>query len=869
MQIRQSATLQRHLRTGSREAQRAGIFPLMHEIAFVSMLGDGNSHARQILGAFLKDWEVYQMGVRIERECSKAANEHKDVPATDPRKIVSEIIEGIENARLAAGGAEGGVSNTGHFLLWLLTQRDSVCAQTLELYDVTLEKVVEQLTNLPDSEDIYIDVEAIEKFVNDKLVQHRKQQQQHVADESAGDEGDEEDYSSGGAATKTKTRKGSKSMIEQFAVNLTQRARNGEIDPVVGRTREIERLVQILGRRKKNNPVLIGEPGVGKSAIVEGLALRMASRETPYALRGKEIYSLDVTSLVAGTKYRGEFEERIKKLLDELTANRNVILFIDEIHTIVGAGSTQGSLDTANILKPALARGELQCIGATTLDEYRENIEKDGALERRFQKILVEPATRDETLHILENIKGSYERHHGVQYTQAALRACVDLSDRYITDRHLPDKAIDALDEAGAKARLAAMPEPKSLRDLERDIQAALAERQAAVAASDFDAASRLRLRVLSLRAKLEEAREDWRAEVEANRPVIGVEHIEEIIASMTGIPVERASQDEKARLGAMNDHLSGRVIGQDTAVEKVVKSIQRSRAGLKDPNKPIGVFMFVGPTGVGKTHLAKELSRWMFDRPDALIRIDMSEYSEKHNVSRMIGSPPGYVGYNEGGQLTEAVRRQPYAVVLFDEIEKAHPDVFNIMLQIFDDGQLTDGNGRKVDFRNTVIIMTSNVGSRTIARKAPVVGYNTSNKESIQVADTASNYRGALETAFAPEFINRIDDIVVFNTLRMEDVERIVDLELGGLFDRARKLGFKMRVSAKAKKHLAALGYEPRYGVRSLKRTILDNVEEPLATMIVSGEVGDGDTVTIGVRGEQIELVRKIPRARVLLPTG
>ena len=851
MQIKQSGTLQRHLRAGSREAQRTGILSLMPEIAFISVLKDTHSHAGHVLARLLKDWEIYQIGVRIERDSAKVAAGKKD--AVDPRKVVGDIIEGIEKTRLALGGSEGGAANTGHFLIWVLENRGLISSRVLELYGITADKVMEQLAELPENEDLYIDVEAIEKYVNDKLAQYSSDQ---LADAVFEEEEDMEE--GGGTATKTKTRKGKKSMIEQFAVNMTRAAREGEIDPVIGRGREIERLVQILGRRKKNNPVLIGEPGVGKSAIVEGLALRVASNEAPSCLRGKEIYSLDVASLVAGTKYRGEFEQRIKELLKELTGNKNIILFIDEIHTIVGAGSTQGSLDTANILKPALARGELQCIGATTLDEYRENIESDGALERRFQKIIVEPTTREETLQILENIKANYEAHHSVKYTPEALRACVDLTERYVTDRCFPDKAIDAMDEAGSKARLTSAPEPPAIRDLEKSIQDAITERQKAMAEVDYDGAARARLKVLSLRAKLDEYRTAWQRGIEENPAVIGAEHIEEVITSMTGVPVERVSQGEKKRLGSMHGHLSGRVIGQNEAVGKVVKSIQRSRAGLKDPNKPIGVFMFVGPTGVGKTHLTKELSKWMFDRPDALIRIDMSEYSEKHNVSRMIGSPPGYVGYNEGGQLTEAVRRQPYAVVLFDEIEKAHPDVFNVMLQIFDDGQLTDGSGRKVDFRNTVIIMTSNVGSRTIAKKRTAVGYGTSNKAAIDSANTVSHYRTALDTVFAPEFINRIDDIVVFNTLSQEDVERIVGLELGYLSERAAKMGYRMKVSAKARKQLAAMGYEPRYGVRSLKRTILDHVEEPLAQMIVSGELNDGDTVNIGCRDGKIELLKK-----------
>jgi ATP-dependent Clp protease ATP-binding subunit ClpC len=772
MQIQQSERLEQHLRAASRQAQMMGSIALMPEIAILSILRDGESFGARIVSNLLKDWEMEQVVLRLERDIQNTAKRLSQ-PLLDPRRVVAGIIEGVEHARAAAMGNSRGAASTGHLLLWAVGNRDLIAKRILELYGIDVQHVLAELAILPTDED-------------------GKHQFPDFNEEDEGDMFDD----GGGAPTKVRTRKAaSKSMIDKYASNLTRAARNGDIDPVVGRTREIDRLVQILGRRKKNNPVLIGEPGVGKTAVVEGLALRMASNDAPVSLRGKEIYSLDVASLVAGTKYRGEFEQRIKELLSELTANPNAILFIDEIHTIVGAGSTQGSLDTANILKPALARGELQCIGATTLDEYRENIEADGALERRFQKILVEPSSRTETLEILTNIKPVYERHHSVHYTEEALAACVDLSERYITDRHLPDKAIDIMDEAGSRASLGGVTQ-------------------------------------------------------------VGTAQIEAVVTSMTGIPVERISQNEKERLGSMNESLSGRVIGQSEAVGKVVRSIQRSRAGLKNPNKPIGVFMFVGPTGVGKTHLTKELAKWMFLRPDALVRIDMSEYSEKHNVSRMIGSPPGYVGYNEGGQLTEAVRRQPYAVVLFDEIEKAHPDVFNIMLQIFDDGQLTDGNGRKVDFRNTVIIMTSNVGSRSLAQKAPAVGYRKSDDDA---PDTGGHYRAALAQTFAPEFINRIDDIVVFNTLSAADVEQIVSLELDELAARAMSLGVKLSTTVCARKRLAEMGYDPRYGVRALKRTILDTVEEPLAALLIAGEVSE---VQVECAKEGIKLVPKIPKA-------
>jgi len=585
---------------------------------------------------------------------------------------------------------------------------------------------------------------------------------------------------------------------------------------------------------------------VGKSAIVEGLALRIAAGDVPYTIAGKRLYSLDVSSLVAGTKFRGEFEERMQQLLDELRKADDTIIFIDEIHTIVGAGSTQGSLDTANILKPALARGELQTIGATTLDEYRENIEKDSALERRFQRVLVEPTSCEETLQILRNIAPRYEAHHKVRYTDEALEACVTLTNRYITDRFFPDKAIDVLDEAGSRMHLQTAREPDTLREMEAALASTCEERREAVRQLVYEKAAAARLRELALRSKLDESRAEWQRSLESHPAEIRAEHIAQVITSATGIPIERITTGELGRLRGLKDYLAGRVIGQDAAVEKVALSIQRSRAGLKDENRPIGVFLFVGPTGVGKTLLAKELSKWLFDERRGLIRIDMSEYGEKHNVSRLIGSPPGYVGYGEGGQLTEAVRRQPYAVVLFDEIEKAHPEVFNAMLQIFDEGHLTDGSGRKVDFRNTVIIMTSNVGSRAAVQRAVQVGYSTSSKTVVEQAAPQIEYRKALERTFAPEFLNRIDDIIVFRTLTLEDVERIVELELRRLLARTQRLGYKVEISAEAKRRLAVMGYEARYGVRSLKRTLLDNVEEPLSTLIIEGRVNEGAKVKI-----------------------
>ena len=602
-------------------------------------------------------------------------------------------------------------------------------------------------------------------------------------------------------------------------------------------------MVHILSRRKKNNPILVGEAGVGKSAIVEGLALRIASCDVPVALQRKRIFSLDVASLVAGTKYRGEFEERMQQLLDELRGADDVIVFIDEIHTIVGAGSTQGSLDTANILKPVLARSEVQIIGATTLDEFRDNIEKDAALERRFQKIVVEPTTASQTLEILRRIAPHYEQHHNVRYSDEALSACVALSERYITDRHFPDKAIDIMDEVGARA--GADEGEEAVRQTMQQLQATTRKRNEALAALAYDTLATIRLQEIALKARLEEQLSNRTRTLERQPHIVRASDVERAVATMTGIPAERLSHGESERLRTLADHLHRRVVGQSAAVDSLSRALLRSRAGLKDANRPIGVFLFVGPTGVGKTLLAKELSRWLFDERRGLIRLDMSEYGERHNVARLIGSPPGYVGYGEGGQLTEAVRRQPYAVVLLDEIEKAHPDVFNIMLQIFDEGHLTDGAGRRVDFRNTVIILTSNVGSRTAAHSS-TLGYQTLSSERSAEKTGAEIYHKALESHFAPEFLGRIDDVVCFNELSTEDVEQIVALELAEIFSRARALGYNVDITPEARRELATTGYDADYGVRSLRRTLTKLVEEPLSMLIVDGQLLSGSNVIV-----------------------
>lgn len=642
-------------------------------------------------------------------------------------------------------------------------------------------------------------------------------------------------------------------LIDKFGVDITLLARQGKIDPVIGRDAEIERVIQILSRRRKNNPILIGEAGVGKSAIVEGLARRIASGDVPSTIAQKRIFSLDVSSLIAGTKFRGEFEERMQQLLDELRQETQTILFIDEIHTIVGAGATQGSLDTANILKPALARGELQTIGTTTLDEYRENIEQDSALERRFQKVMVEPTSAEQTLEILHRIAPHYEQYHNVSYSKEALQACVSLTKRYIAERHFPDKAIDVMDEAGAKSRLVSDIIPESIRLTEQELEFVKQERHNAIENLIYEKAAIARLKEIALKSRLDEQRQAWKRELRQNPIRIEAKDIEQVVTSITGIPAERISGGEAQRLRGLEEYLSHRVVGQQQAVKSIAKSLIRSRVGLKDENRPIGVFLFVGPTGVGKTLLAKELSKWLFDQKRGLIRIDMSEYSQKHNVARLIGSPPGYVGYGEGGQLSEAVRRRPYSVVLFDEIEKAHADIFNTMLQIFDEGRLTDGSGREVNFKNTVIILTSNIGSRAVAERSVQVGYNTSSKQSNTSLTPRHEYDKALEATFAPEFLNRIDDIVYFRTLTLEDVEQIIDLELENLLARARNMGLEVDISPEARRLLASMGYESKYGVRALRRTLIDKVEEPLSALIIEQDLGLGANIEVVSEEEQI----------------
>ena len=641
-------------------------------------------------------------------------------------------------------------------------------------------------------------------------------------------------------------------VLNKFGNDITQAAEEGKLDPVVGRDHEIERLIQILSRRKKNNPVLIGEPGVGKSAIVEGLALRIKQRQVSRLLYDKRVISLDMAAVVAGTKYRGQFEERIKAILDELKKNKDIILFIDELHNIVGAGSSTGTMDAANLLKPALARGDLQCIGATTLDEYRKSIEKDGALERRFQKVIVEQTSPEETLQILQNIKANYENHHNVSFTDAALAACVKLTQRYVSDRSFPDKAIDALDEAGARVHMANVNAPQSLIALEEKISETTVLKLKAAQAQQFEAAAKYRDEIHQMETALVQQKHDWEIELRNHRETVDADKIAEVVAMMTGVPVQRIAQSESARLLDMKAELQRDIVGQDEAIAKIVKAIQRNRVGLKDPNRPIGTFMFLGPTGVGKTHLAKKLAEFLFDSKDALIRVDMSEYMEKFTVSRLTGAPPGYVGYEEGGQLTEKVRRRPYSVILLDEIEKAHPDVFNMLLQVMDEGRLTDSLGRYVDFKNTIIIMTSNIGTRQLKDFGKGIGFDTGRD---MKEHSRSVIQKALNKAFAPEFLNRVDDIVMFNSLEKDDLFKIIDIELRGFIKRVSDLGYELTITDEAKNFIVEKGYDRQYGARPLKRAIQQYIEDDLAEMMLRAELENSRKLKFDVDKENDKL--------------
>lgn len=804
--------------------QNTGILP---EHLLLGIIRDGAGLAIEALTYRGLDLNTLRMA--IERELT-ADTDYMTQNEITIRRSTDRVLK---MSMLESRMLKSDETDTEHILLAILRDKDTSASRILNMNNVTYEGVMDYIKNK-------------DSYSQDEPTMGAG------FDEDEDEDDDEPRMSSGqhSQSTSTATSAGGETpVLDNFGTDMTRAAEEGRLDPVVGREKEIERLAQILSRRKKNNPVLIGEPGVGKSAIVEGLALRIVQRKVSRVLFGKRLISLDVASIVAGTKYRGQFEERMKAILNELSKNPNVILFIDEIHTIVGAGSSTGTLDAANMLKPALARGELQCIGATTLDEYRKNIEKDGALERRFQKIMVDPTTPEETLQILKNIKERYEDHHNVIYTDAALEACVKLTGRYISDRNFPDKAIDALDEAGSRVHITNIVVPKEIENLELAIEEASDAKMDAVSKQNYELAASYRDKSKELQDKLEVAKRRWEEQVSQHREIVDEEKIAEVVAMMSGIPVQRVAEGENLRLLNMADELKRIVVGQDTAVDTIVKAIRRNRIGLKDPNKPIGTFMFLGPTGVGKTHLAKKLAEMLFDSKDALIRIDMSEYMEKFAVSRLVGAPPGYVGYEEGGQLTERVRRKPYSVVLLDEIEKAHPDTFNLLLQIMDEGRLTDSLGRQVDFKNTIIILTSNIGTRQLKDFGAGVGFAT------QTIDEKENSRNviqkALNRAFSPEFLNRVDDIVMFDQLDKESIFQIIDIELAGFYQRIEQLGYKLILTDEAKNFIAEKGYDVQFGARPLKRAIQKYLEDEMAEIIIRTAIHQGDTIKIDYDSE------------------
>ena len=744
----------------------------------------------------------------------------------------------IKQSYLEAKEFKSPVIGTEHLLLTILRNEDSVACQVLNKFGVMYE-------NARDEYEV--------------MLEERKQPKAEFPSNSGGEE--EENFS---APRKPADPKSKTPVLDNFGRDLTKMAEAGKLDPIVGREKEIERVSQILSRRKKNNPILIGEPGVGKSAIAEGLALRIVQRKVSRILFNKRIVSLDLASLVAGTKYRGQFEERMKAVMQEIEKNPDIILFIDEIHTIIGAGGASGSLDASNMFKPALARGEMQAIGATTLDEYRQYIEKDGALERRFQKVIIEPTTVDETIQILNNIKERYEEHHSVTYTPEAIASCVKLTERYITDRHLPDKAIDALDEVGSRVHITNINVPQEIVVIEGQIEGLKEQKAEVIRSQQYEKAAELRDNERKLQEQLETAKNKWEEESKNNRVVVTEEHVAEVVSMMCGIPVTKVSESEMGKLVKMAETIRGKVVGQDEAVDKVVKAIQRNRAGLKDPNKPIGSFFFLGPTGVGKTQLAKVLARNLFDSDDALVRIDMSEYMEKFSISRLVGAPPGYVGYEEGGQLTEKVRRKPYAIILLDEIEKAHPDVFNLLLQVLDDGHMTDGLGRKIDFKNTILIMTSNIGARQLADFGTGVGFGTKSQEEAKESNSKLVIQNALRKAFSPEFLNRVDDMIMFKSLSREDIHKIIDIELEKLHDRIKGMGYFVESTEKAKDFILEKGYDEKFGARPMKRAIQKFIEDPLAEEIINANLVEGDTILLDHEEgkEELKVTIKKPKA-------
>ena len=827
------------------EALRLGHDFIGTEHLMLGILRDGNGKAISILNNISVDLDHLRRKVEILSPANPNAernNEKKNLHLT------RQAERALRTTFLEAKVFQSTSISTAHLLLCILRNENDPTTKLLNKLKIDYETVKEQFINMTSSEEDYMENQPRAESYND--------------DAGQDDSMRESTFNNPSSQGNKPNKKSKTPVLDNFGRDLTEMAEEGRLDPVVGREKEIERVSQILSRRKKNNPLLIGEPGVGKSAIAEGLALRIIQKKVSRILFNKRVVTLDLASLVAGTKYRGQFEERMKAVMNELEKNDDIILFIDEIHTIVGAGGATGSLDASNMFKPALARGEIQCIGATTLDEYRQYIEKDGALERRFQKVMVEPTSVEETITILNNIKAKYEEHHNVNYTDEAIEACVKLTNRYMSDRFLPDKAIDALDEAGSRVHITNINVPKQILDLERQLEEVRELKNSVVKKQKYEEAAKLRDDEKRIEKDLAIAQEQWEEDAKNNRVTVTEDNVADVVSMMTGIPVNRIAQTESNKLAHLPELIKNKIIGQDDAVAKIAKSIQRNRAGLKDPNKPIGSFIFLGQTGVGKTQLAKILAKELFDSEDALVRIDMSEYMEKFAISRLVGAPPGYVGYEEGGQLTEKVRRKPYCVVLLDEIEKAHPDVFNMLLQVLDDGYLTDSLGRKIDFRNTIIIMTSNVGARQLKDFGQGVGFGTSAKKAQADEHSKGVIEAALKKTFAPEFINRIDDIIVFNPLEKEHIDLIIDIELNKLYARIKDLGYNITLSEKAKDFIAEKGFDKQYGARPLKRAIQKYVEDTLAEEIITSKITTGDEIHMDLDEDSKELVVTIKKA-------
>ncbi|MEE4260779.1 MAG: ATP-dependent Clp protease ATP-binding subunit [Bacteroidales bacterium] len=833
------------------EAVRLGNNYIGLEHLLLGLIREGDGLAVQVLSYFGID--LKQVKVSIENAIK---SNNTNTLKLENIPLVKQAEKTLKITVLEAKLFNSELIGTEHLLLAILKDENNLVTKKLESLGVNYSNIKEELaTILKEKKDdpAYFDPKS------------------ELPGETE-DEPEEGQKPFGGGLKKTADPKSKTPVLDNFGRDLTKMAEEGRLDPIVGREKELQRIAQILSRRKKNNPILIGEPGVGKSAIAEGLALRIIDRKVSRALFNKRIVTLDLASLVAGTKYRGQFEERMKAVLNELEKNDHIILFIDEIHTIVGAGNASGSLDASNMFKPALARGELQCIGATTLDEYRQYIEKDGALERRFQKILVDPTSTEETIDILKNIKEKYEDHHLVKYSDDAIKSCVHLTNRYISDRYLPDKAIDALDEAGARVHISNIHVPAEIINLENSIDEIKEQKTGAIKSQKFEEAAQFRDIERQYTEELARAKKRWEEEAKIHREEVSEESVAEVVAMMTGIPMKNIAQSESQRLINMDKELQSDVVGQNEAIKKVVKAIRRNRAGLKDPNKPIGSFIFLGPTGVGKTYLAKMLAKFLFDSEDALVRVDMSEYMEKFAVSRLVGAPPGYVGYEEGGQLTEKVRRKPYSIVLLDEIEKAHPDVFHLLLQVLDDGVLTDGLGRRVDFKNTIIIMTSNIGSRQLKDFGQGVGFSTSAKKSSKATHATGVIENALKRAFAPEFLNRIDDVVIFESLEREDIHKIIDIELSHLYKRIDDMEYKITVSDKAKDYIIEKGWDEQFGARPLKRAIQKYIEDQLAEEIIKSSIHTGDTIVVDhdTKKDDISIViKKVKKPAAKKKTG